>query len=560
MNRNPNPSFDVNSNTAAGTLVPVGQYQPVQKEKKPQRLYTPGESLFAWFSVFAGYLFLRAFPVSSHPLGAFMFTVLLFTVSAAVLVRAKARITPLCVISALSAIAVSATFVLSSNGSLRVAAYPYVLVTYCYFVYSAAGNSLKRGFCDLIVIDYILSVFVMPFTAIAQIFRAMFGGRLRLNGKLILKILLGIICAAAPTAIVWLLLSYDSGFVEIFNKLLDFKTSDIASHLLSLAFGVPIGMFIFGLYVSSTAKNRERIVTSEVCSEISGSIKIAPVASVVSAFVPLLLIYAVFFASQWKYYLSAFTGVLPENVSYAEYAREGFFQLFAVACINLVMIITATLFARRIEGRQAAAFRILSVIVSLFTLTLIATAAAKMIMYIDAYGLTQLRVYASWAMGVLSIVFVLVALRAFVPKMNLGIVSIAVCVLCFVGLGAVDVDAMIADYNVDAYLDGRLESLDTHSLSRLGDSGIPALAKLYGELANRYEEEELDLYASGILERLEEYLETKKKAYKNDTRGFFATTLPCLRARKVMAGLEIKDLFSEDLSRDPQYMIEYLYG
>ena len=128
-----------------------------------------------------------------------MFTVLLFTVSAAVLVRAKARITPLCVISALSAIAVSATFVLSSNGSLRVAAYPYVLVTYCYFVYSAAGNSLKRGFCDLIVIDYILSVFVMPFTAIAQIFRAMFGGRLRLNGKLILKIMLGIICAAAPT-------------------------------------------------------------------------------------------------------------------------------------------------------------------------------------------------------------------------------------------------------------------------------------------------------------------------------------------------------------------------
>ncbi len=541
MNQNPNAVSDIQSNTP-GVVIPAGQNAVyAAKEKKPSRIFTLGESIFAWFCILAGYLFCRAFPANKNPLGCFIFTLVLFAITGVMLVVSKSKIKPLAVIAALSAVVVSVTLILSSNALLRLAAYPYMLATYCYFVYSATGNSLKRGFCDLIVIDYIVSIFVMPFYAIVQIFRAMFKGRMKIDGKLVLKIVIGISCAMFPAALVWLLLSYDSGFVELFNKLFDFKTSDIASHIGSFIFGIPIGMYIFGLYASSTSNNRERIVTSELCSEVSASMKIAPVASVVSAFVPLLCIYAIFFVSQWKYYVSAFTGVLPADMSYAEYAREGFFQLFAVSCINLVLIVLATLFARRKEGNISAAFRLLSVVISLFTLTLIATAAAKMIMYIDAYGLTQMRVYASWAMAVLALIFVLVALRAFIPKMNLGALSLAVCVVCFIALGVSDVDGAIADYNVDAYLNARLETVDTYSLASLGDSGIPALVHLYDELSERYKNETIDGYGAEKLKWLERYLENKKSSYKNDSRGFFATTLPALKARRIMSEFEIKE-------------------
>ncbi len=540
MNQNTTTASDVISN-APGVAIPSGQGPVSQPEKKPLREFTLAEGVFAWFCILAGYLFCRAFPVSSNPLGCFGFTILIFAFTSVTLIILKKRIPVIAVVAALSAIAVSATFVLSSNGFLRIAAYPYVLATYCYFVYSATGNSLKRGFCDLIVIDYIVSIFVMPFYAIVQIFRAMFKGKMSLNGKLVLKIVVGASCAVIPASLVWLLLSYDSGFVELFNKIFDFKTSDIASHLGSFILGVPIGMYIFGLYASSTVNNRERVVTAELCSKASASMKIAPVASVVSAFVPLLCIYAIFFVSQWKYYVSAFTGVLPADISYAEYAREGFFQLFAVSCINLVLIVLATLFSRRRQDNMSWAFRVLSVVISFFTLTLIATAAAKMIMYIDAYGLTQMRVYASWAMAVLALIFVFVALRAFIPKMNLGVISLAACVVCFIALGVSDVDGMIADYNVDAYLDGRLETVDTYSIASLGDSGIPALVHLYDEMLERFENETLDSYGAEKFKWLEKYLEKKKKSYENDSRGFFSMTLPAFKARRIMSEVEIKE-------------------
>lgn len=495
--------------------------------------------MFAWFCILAGYLFCRAFPVSSNPLGCFGFTILIFAFTSVTLIILKKRIPVIAVIAALSAIAVSATFVLSSNAMLRIVSYPYVLATYCYFIYSATGNGLKRGLNDLIVIDYIVAIFVMPFISLLQIFKAVFKGKVTLNGKLMLKIVVGLSCAAFPAALVWILLSYDSGFVELFNKIFDFKTSDVASHVVSVILAIPLGMFVFGLYASSTDHDRKRIVTTEMCSGLSSSMKIAPAASVTSAFVPLFAIYAVFFASQWRYYVSAFTGVLPGDISYAEYAREGFFQLFAVSCINLVLIILASLFSRRKNQTLCPALRVVYFLTAIFTLTLIATAMAKMAMYIDAYGLTQLRVYASWAMAVLALVFILVALRAFFPKMNIGALSLSACVICFIVLGAADVDGMIADYNVDAYLDGRLETVDLYEIAELGDSGIPALCRLYEEISEQRDDMTSDFYELNSFNQLERYLKRKKGAYKHDSRGFFATTLPAIKARQTMSDFVI---------------------
>ena len=114
-----------------------------------------------------------------------------------------------------------------------------------------------------------------------------------------------------------------------------------------------------------------------------------------------------FFISQAGYFLSAFTNSLPEGFTYADYARRGFFELFAIALINLGVTCFMSLFSKKAGREKPFALKFYSVMISVFTLILIATAMSKMIMYINRYGLTALRFYTSWFMVLLAMIFVL---------------------------------------------------------------------------------------------------------------------------------------------------------
>ena len=170
--------------------------------------------------------------------------------------------------------------------------------------------------------------------------------------------------------------------------------------------------------MASSDKRINDLFTAEECEKAATAIKIAPSVTVIAATLPLLFVYLVFFVSQWKYYVSGFTGVLPQGFSYAEYAREGFFQLCSVSVINLVITAVVILFMQRQGSGSTLVRRLICILFSLFTLVLIATALAKMGMYIESYGLTQKRVYASWLMLVLAVVFVLIPIGQFLERLQ----------------------------------------------------------------------------------------------------------------------------------------------
>ena len=74
---------------------------------------------------------------------------------------------------------------------------------------------------------------------------------------------------------------------------------------------------------------------------------------------------------------------------------------------------------------------------------------------------------------------------------------------CFAALGlygwvlfnAANVDARIADYNVDAYLGGRLPQVDIYYLGGLSPSALPALERLY-EACLLYTSEPVRVFSS----------------------------------------------------------------
>jgi len=99
-------------------------------------------------------------------------------------------------------------------------------------------------------------------------------------------------------------------------------------------------------------------------------------------------------------------------------------------------------------------------------------------MYINVYGLTQLRVFTSWFMILLFFVFAIICVRQF-KKFNSTRGMIVAFVVMFMILSYGNVDGLIARYNIARYEAGTLQMLDVHALERLSDAAIPQLYDLY---------------------------------------------------------------------------------
>ncbi len=520
------------------TQPPMYQPQPqAQSQVQPQSAATPPDKkeapkyslvdiVFAWISYIFGYLFCRAFPVFENPFGGFLFILTAFITTIIVLKIKKAKLTGTFLFFGISAMLTSATLIISGSELLTFFAYAYAIVSYCYFVYAAFENTLENGISDLIFIDYFKSVFVLPFCSFGRFFQATSHGKAKIGTKLLLKIFFGILIALIPTIIVVSLLSYDEGFTTLLKNIFDFDFSDIFSHIGSLILALPIGMYIFGLFNSSSKKMVHEKITANGCKKGFEKIRKLPEVTALTAVLPILFLYVVYFISQWQYYISGFTGILPENFSYAEYAREGFFQLCTVSVINLIIIMTIVLFMKRKTDKPSVLLKILTVIFCIFTLVLISTAVAKLAMYIDCYGLTQKRIYAMWLMAVIAIVYIIIAVGQFVSRFKSVFTSIAVCVVLFSALSLCNINEIIAEYNVNRYLNGTLQSVDISAMDDLGDSAIPACVHLAEELEAQKAPYAIDFYRD-----LTDLLEDKAYDIKSSDSSIFSFTIPTHKAK-----------------------------
>lgn len=555
----PQYAAPVNFGGAVQTPQQVPFYAPAAgiSQPAPKRRYTAAESVFAWLCFVLGYLFIRVFMDGFRPLGELLFVILLYALTFVVVKLENARFNAPAVISLLSGLAVSFSTVISSNGGVRFFAFAYALASYTYFVYTVFGNKLAKGFTNLLLVDFFKSAFILPFASFGKIFHGLIPKKGEKCGKGFLRVLIGIALAFIPCVIIIALLFYDESFRNMFKFIDNIGFDTVVEHIVSAGFGIPVAMYVYGLLISSKDKKCENTPNAENCRVAGEKTKIAPVATVLAAVIPISLIYVIFFISQWKYYVSGFVGALPSETSYAEYARRGFFQLTAVAFINFVIIALVGLLMKR-DGKAAKIVqKAVSVIFSLMTLVLISTAAAKMIMYIDVYGLTPKRVYASWFICVLAVLFLLVIIKQFAQKLRLVTVSALVVTVMFAGLAFSNIDGIIARYNVERYMNGSLSEIDVVALIDCGDSAVPALADYVkwedeknGTDATRrpavvYGEEYFYNICFDSSERKQPYtlavrfLYAKAYAYKSDN-NFFSASVPVARARKALEAVGIK--------------------
>ena len=404
-----------------------------------------------------------------------------------------------------------------------------VLVMYIYWVYCALSSSGEAFPGRLAFFDLLKACLIVPIPSMGTLWPALFQKRGGKSNRTLWLVLAGIAIAVVPTAVIIALLSYDAAFTDLLGKITDWHPlRSIFSNFYCVILGIPMAMYLFGLIYASQSRLRRDILNPETSDRVISAIRFAPSPLVAAALSPALVIYVIFFISQWGNYVSAFTGVKPEGVIYSDYAREGFFELCAVAAINAFMILAANLFMRRAK-KAAPVLRVYSSVYSVFTLVLIATALSKMALYIGEFGLTRLRLLTSCFMVLLAVCFLALLVAQFVRKLPLVGVFAAAAILALGAVSLTDVDEVIAAYNVNAYVSGKLEKLDVYHFYDLGYGAVPAAVELSEtEWLDPITAEEVENYLPWASEDLSEQNEDRTPAEK-----LFSWSIP--RAKAVAA-------------------------
>ncbi|MPM81530.1 hypothetical protein SDC9_128584 [bioreactor metagenome] len=281
------------------------------------------------------------------------------------------------------------------------------------------------------VLGVLRAVFVKPFTAIGAYFRA-YAGVFGTKGKSAAKH--GWIGAAIglPLMVVVLALlsSVDAGMARLIGGV--FENVSIWEWFWRVAVVFLASMLIYSLFFHLTWGKRDADLPL-----VKQNWKLAGPGVVIGL---LFVAYALFTYVQFTY---LFGKTLPVDVTYSEYAREGFGQFLGVTLINFTVL--GVSLAKSEPGRAIKALQTLLIVASLIVL---ASAAWRMLLYVGAYGLTLRRVLPLWLMfyfAFLAAVGVARVYREQVPFLRIGAFAL---VYWYVALICVDWNTLMHTFNL----------------------------------------------------------------------------------------------------------------
>jgi Domain of unknown function (DUF4173) len=212
------------------------------------------------------------------------------------------------------------------------------------------------------------------------------------------------------------------------------------------------------------------------------------------------LLFGGFMLIQAAYLFGGLDTLAQTRMTYADYARRGFFELLAVAALTLGVLWMLVRATRREATWQGPAFNAAAAILIMLTVGLLSSAFQRMWLYEQAYGFTHLRIYTHTFMIwlALALLLFLAALLANRPHwFSFGAFSSALVVMALLTLA--NPEAIIVRANVQRYLvtgapellgtasdpDApvyreyrRNRELDTGYLTELSTDATPALVEL----------------------------------------------------------------------------------
>lgn len=165
------------------------------------------------------------------------------------------------------------------------------------------------------------------------------------------------------------------------------------------------------------------------------------------------------------------------GLTYAEYARQGFWQLLAVSALTLLVLALALRIAPRASSADRTVVRVLVGVLCLASLVIVTSAAYRMWLYEQAYGFTALRLLVTTVEFWLGSIFVMICvagIRMSARWLPRAVVSAGA--ISLLALAVVNPDRFIAEHNIERF--EQSARIDIDYLSTLSADAVPALDRL----------------------------------------------------------------------------------
>jgi hypothetical protein len=263
-----------------------------------------------------------------------------------------------------------------------------------------------------------------------------------------------------------LFMSADAIFQQLVTDLFRWDVPDLLSHLALIS--------CFS-WTSGGLLQRALIVQDGPQSETTSAAASLGVIEMTMVLSALNVLFLAFVLVQFRYFFggAAFVTVSP-TLTYAEYARRGFFELVYVMALALPLLLLLHALVRPGDARQERIYRVLALGLVVMLMIVMASAVQRMRLYQDAFGMTELRLYTTAFMvwlGALLLWFVATVWRGHRRRFAVGALAAGFVLVAI--LDALNPDALIVRVNT-ARRDAP-QPLDSAYLTGLSADAVPAL-------------------------------------------------------------------------------------
>jgi hypothetical protein len=313
------------------------------------------------------------------------------------------------------------------------------------------------------------------------------------DGAAVRAAMVGILLAV-PLVFVFggLLMSADPGFERLVRSLVDWNFEVLFEHVLLTCF---IAWITAGYLATLIVDDNPVLKVGQTLAR--GSAR-RPALGIVELGIPLGalgVIFASFVAVQTQYLFGGEQVILEKaGLTYAEYARRGFFELITASTLLVPVLVGADWLLRKDNVRHVVAYRGMAGTLLVLIGLIMLSALQRMRLYTDVYGLTEDRFYATAFMGWIGIVLAMFAgtvLRGHGKRFVFGSITAGFGVVAVLNL--VNPDARIASTNLARAAAGA--EFDVSYVSRLSADAVPTLLSGLEDLEA---EERCGLYWSAI--------------------------------------------------------------
>jgi hypothetical protein len=388
------------------------------------------------------------------------------------------------------------------------------------------NNNDYKWFDIRFILDLINAMFARTLVHIPKPFKLiskMIRSKTKSEGKasIVSKVIIGLLLSIPLVAIIIALLSeadivFNEWMSHISDLLKNVKAEDMIAQL---TIGLIVGMIIFS-YIWSLYYKKDRLSGKTIKDNIEIK-KVWDPVIVLTMLTMVNVIYVVFTVIQFTYLFGGIDLLLPQGVTYAEYARRGFFELVAVTLINVSIMTSVINFTKNENKKVATALKILNTLLVAFTMVMLVSASTRMSLYEETYGYTYLRVFTHAFMIFIFVMLIATLIKVWKESFPLLKSYIVVAIIAYLAINYFNADVFIVKNNIRRYEANIGGQVDTYYFINLSFDAVPYMVKL------------LDDKNTEVSSSIRDQLESRKNslADDNDWQSF---NLSKFKAKKVL--------------------------